>query len=211
MNIIKYPFKETQYVKQKTVKNQIYLHHTAGNEDAPSVYKWWEMNRERIATHFVIGGNGDILQGFHLDYWAYHLGAKESTFNSLKIRYRSLDKQSVGIELCNWGQLTYKSGVYQTYVGRPINKDQVTELDKAHRGSALYHSYTDAQIESLGKLLIYLQKEIGVKTIYRPDEFWDIAPNAFKGVTGTYTHNSVRRDKNDVYPCPKLIEMLRQL
>jgi N-acetyl-anhydromuramyl-L-alanine amidase AmpD len=211
MNIKQYPFKDTQYIKQKTEKNQIYLHHTAGSESAEAVYKWWEMNRERIATHFVIGGNGDILQGFKLDHWAYHLGAKESTFNSLKIRYRSLDKQSVGIELCNWGQLTYKDGTYYNYVGRPIDRLQVTELEKPHKGIELWHSYTDAQIESLGKLLIYLEKEIGVKTIYRPFELWDIAPSAFMGVKGTFTHNSVRRDKVDVYPCPKLIRMLQEL
>lgn len=209
--IKQYPFKESQYIKQKTAKNQIYLHHTAGGEDAGSVFKWWETNKERIGTHYVIGANGDILQGFKLDHWAYHLGAKESTFNSLKLRYRSLDKQSVGIEICNWGQLTYRDGIYFNYVRNPINKSQVTELDKPYKGYTIFHSYTDAQVESLGNLLIYLEKEIGVKTIYRPDEFWDIAPNAFKGVTGTYTHNSVRRDKNDIYPCPKIIKMLQEL
>ena len=34
---------------------------------------------------------------------------------------------------------------------------------------------------------------------------------ADKNEKGIYTHNSVRRDKSDVYPCPRLIEMLKNL
>jgi len=32
-----------------------------------------------------------------------------------------------------------------------------------------------------------------------------------KGKAGVFTHNSVRKDKVDVYPHPKLIEMLKSL
>jgi len=29
--------------------------------------------------------------------------------------------------------------------------------------------------------------------------------------SGIYTHNSVRPDKSDMYPCPRVIEMLKNL
>jgi len=43
------------------------------------------------------------------------------------------------------------------------------------------------------------------------ESIWDIDLFALKNEKGIYTHNSVRRDKSDVYPCPRLIEMLKNL
>jgi N-acetyl-anhydromuramyl-L-alanine amidase AmpD len=209
--ITQYKFKEGQYIKQVTKKNQIYLHHTAGGSDPYAVYKWWEMNKERIATHFVIGADGNILQGYDLKYWAFHLGAKESTFNSQGVRWRSLDKQSIGIELCNWGQLTKRDGICYNYVNKVVDADEVTILDEPFKGFSYYHAYTDAQIESLRKLIIHIKDQTGIDTKVNFSQLWDISKEALKGTPGIYTHNSVRRDKNDVYPCPKLIRMLQQL
>ena len=45
---------------------------------------------------------------------------------------------------------------------------------------------------------------------YNPD-IWDVTTRALKGESGVYTHNSVRYDKVDVSPQPKLIEMLQSL
>ena len=209
--ITQYKFKEGQYIKQVTKKNQIYLHHTAGGTDGYVVYKWWEMNKERIATHFVIAADGTILQGYDLKYWAFHLGAKESTFNSQGVRWRSLDKQSIGIELCNWGQLTKRDGQYYNYVNGKVDADEVTILDEPFKGFSYYHAYTDAQIESLRKLIIHIKDQTGIDTKVNFSQLWDISKEALKGTPGIYTHNSVRRDKNDVYPCPKLIRMLQEL
>ena len=43
------------------------------------------------------------------------------------------------------------------------------------------------------------------------EDIWDITPRALKGEKGVFTHNSVRRDKVDIYPHPKMIEMLKSL
>ena len=103
-------FPETQYFKEETAKIQIYLHHTAGSANPNAVFSGWNMNTERIATSFVIGGkpnksngykDGIILQGFSSKYWAYHLGLKKEIFDKHNIPYQSLDKISIGIELCN--------------------------------------------------------------------------------------------------------------
>lgn len=40
---------------------------------------------------------------------------------------------------------------------------------------------------------------------------WSVSNKALKGQNGLYTHNSYRRDKSDVSPQPKLIEMLKSL
>lgn len=209
--IKQYNFKAGQYVKEVTKKSQIYLHHTAGSGDAEKVFKWWETNPERIATHFVIGADGTILQGFDLKYWAFHLGAKASTFNSMGVKYKQLDKISIGIELCNWGHLREHNGVFFNYVNGMIQSSQVTKLDTSFKGSFFFHSYTDAQIESLKELLLYINKETGISLHYEPEFMWGINIAALSGGPGLYTHNSVRRDKNDVYPCPRLIKMLEEI
>jgi hypothetical protein len=43
------------------------------------------------------------------------------------------------------------------------------------------------------------------------DDIWDVCPRALKGESGVFTHNSVRFDKVDVSPQPKLIKMLKSL
>lgn len=219
MNLIQYNFPESQFIREEHPKTQIYLHHTAGNSNPFNVFKDWESNRERIATCVVIGGlpgkskefkDGDVVQGFSSKFWGFHLGLRESTFQKMKLPYKSLDKISIGIEICNWGQLTFKNGKFYNYVNRIVPQEEVIELDKPHRGFKFYHNYTDAQIEATKDLLILWKQRYNIPLNYNED-IWDVSPRALKGESGVFTHNSVRFDKVDVYPHPKLIQMLKSL
>lgn len=217
-DIIKVDFSTNQYIQEENTKVQIFLHHTAGNSDGFNVFKFWESNPERIATCVTVCGkssnnqfrDGQIIQGFSSKFWAYHLGLKESTFHNFNIPYKSLDKISIGIEICNWGQLTFNNGKFYTYVNTTVPSSEVVELEKPHRGYKYYHKYTDAQIVSVEKLLRYWGQLYNIPLSYNED-IWDICPRALKGETGVFTHNSVRYDKVDVSPQPKLIEMLKTL
>jgi hypothetical protein len=42
-------------------------------------------------------------------------------------------------------------------------------------------------------------------------DIWDVNKRALNGDAGVFTHNSVRYDKVDVSPQPKLIQMLKTL
>jgi len=70
--------------------------------------------------------------------------------------------------------------------------------------------YSDAQIESLRQLVVYLCDTYDIPKDYN-DSIWGIDTDAFKGMRGIFTHNSVRKDKSDMYPCPRVIEMLKNL
>jgi hypothetical protein len=216
MNIKQIAFPASQYMQDVFPKKQIYLHHTAGNANAEQVFKGWAANTERIATCVSISGkgtatiDGQIVQGFSSKYWAYHLGLKQDIFTKHKVPYQSLDKISIGIEICCWGQLTLKDGKFYNYVNREVPADQVCELEKPFKGYKYFHNYTDAQIESTRELLVLWKEKYGIPLEYNED-IWDITPRALKGEPGVYTHNSVRKDKVDVYPHPKLIEMLKSL
>jgi N-acetyl-anhydromuramyl-L-alanine amidase AmpD len=213
-NLIQVPFLESQYVKEETNKTQIYLHHTAGNASGVATFKFWESNKERVATCVCISGpganDGQVVQGFSSKYWAFHLGLKESTFNNVGLPYKSIDKNSIGIEICNWGNLTKVGDKFFTYTNREIPANEVIELDVPYKGQRFFHNYSNAQIESVKNLLLLWKVRYNIPLKYR-DDIWQISKNALSGVPGVYTHNSVRNDKIDIYPHPKMIEMLKSL
>lgn len=208
--IVQHRLKPGQFMDAKHEKKQIYLHHTAGGPDAVSVAKYFDTKPERVATAFIIGANGTIVQCFSSKDWAYHLGLKESIFKANKVPYISLDPISIGIEVCNWGPLTFKNNKYYNYVGGEVNASHVTTLEKPYKGYKHWFTYTDAQIESLRQLVVYLCETYDIPKDYN-ESIWDIDIDALKGNKGIFTHNSVRKDKSDMYPCPRVIQMLKNL
>lgn len=208
--IVQHRLKPSQFMAVKHEKKQIYLHHTAGGPDAVSVAKYFDTKPEKVATAFIIGANGTIVQCFSSRDWAYHLGLKESVFKASKVPYLSLDPISIGIEVCNWGPLSFKNGKYYNYVGGEVNASNVTTLEVPYKKHKHWFTYTDAQIESLRQLVVYLCETYDIPKDYN-ESIWDIDLDALKGNKGIFTHNSVRKDKSDMYPCPRVIEMLKNL
>lgn len=202
--------KDNQYFAESSPKTQIYLHHTAGNGNAEGVARYWNGNDSRIATAFIIGENGTIVQCFSSKHWAWHLGIDTEDFARNGAKYSNLNKLSVGIEVCNWGYLKKKGDKYYNYAGGVVNPSYVTELDQPYKGYKYWYKYSDAQIESLRQLVVYLCETYDIPKDYR-SEIWSIDKEAFKGSKGIFTHNSVRKDKSDMYPCPRVIEMLKNL
>lgn len=202
--------KDNQYFAESSPKTQIYLHHTAGNGNAEGVSRYWNGNDSRIATAFIIGENGTIVQCFSSKHWAWHLGIDTEDFARNGAKYSNLNKLSVGIEVCNWGYLKKKGDKYYNYAGGVVNPSYVTELDQPYKGYKYWYKYSDAQIESLRQLVEYLCETYDIPKDYR-SEIWAIDKEAFKGTKGIFTHNSVRKDKSDMYPCPRVIEMLKNL
>jgi N-acetyl-anhydromuramyl-L-alanine amidase AmpD len=216
MDIKQVTFPASQYFQEEHPKKQIYLHHTAGNANGEQVFAGWASNSERIGTCVSISGNGkgtvdgQIIQGFSSKHWAYHLGLKQDVFTKAGVKYQSLDKISIGIEICNWGQLTLKDGKFYNYVNREVPASEVCTLDKPYKGFKYYHNYTDAQIASVKELLLLWKEKYKIPLSYSED-IWDISKRALSGEPGVYTHNSLRKDKVDIYPHPKMIEMLKSL
>ncbi|MEK6884722.1 MAG: N-acetylmuramoyl-L-alanine amidase, partial [Nanoarchaeota archaeon] len=166
-SIIQYSIPDNCYNKEEHIKKQIFIHHTAGASNPYSVIDEWKKNANKIATAFIIAGkprnvndkfkDGDIVQVFSSKYWAYHLGLKGDIFQRQGLTYQNLDKTSIGIELTNYGYLQKTpEGIYKTYVNSTISDNEIIELETGFRGYKYYHSYTNAQIESLRELLLYL-------------------------------------------------------
>ena len=217
-DILQVEFSSNEYLKEEAPKKQIYLHHTAGNSSGVSTFSQWNNDsRGRIATCVCISGkgakegDGRIVQGFSSKYWAYHLGAKKTIFDAYDLPYQRLDKISIGVEICAWGQLTEKNGKFYNYVDREVAKEDVCTLDEKYKGYRHFHRYTDAQIRSVENLLKYWNEYYGIPLEYREEDMWSVSMNALKAVDGVYTHNSVRKDKIDIFPQPEMIQMLKGL
>lgn len=212
--IQQYPLSATQYAQDEFTKTQIFLHHTAGNSDPFATIKDWNSDeRGRIATCVVIGGgqfDGKIVQCFPSKQWAFHLGVKTSVFVDRGLQPKTLDKTSIGIEICNWGQLEKKGDKYYNYVGKEVPAQEVCVLDKPYKGFKFYHKYSSAQIAAVKQLLQYWGPLYKIPLTYKED-IWQVTDRALKGEPGVFTHNSVRADKNDVSPQPELIQMLSTL
>jgi len=218
--IVQYPLPDDQYFKEEIKKTQIYIHHTAGGANAINVIEGWKKDSVRIGTALVVAGKpsktskykeGEIYQAFPSKYWAYHLGLKKDVFEKRGIVYTALDKVSVGIEICNWGQVTLTDKGWETYVGSTIPESEVVEYSTPFRGYRHYHKYTNAQLESTKNLLQFLCDKLNIPKTFAKEKFFDINEDALKGVSGIYTHINVRTDKNDCHPQPELIQMLESL
>ncbi len=210
MKLTQIDFPKNQYFAEEYPKTQIFLHHTAGGPNAHIVFQGWASNPDKIATCVSISADGEVVQGFSSKFWAYHLGLKTSVFTANGVPYKSLDKTSIGIEICNWGQLTQKDGKFYNYVNKVVPADQVCTLDKPYKGFKFFHDYTDAQIQAVKELLLLWKEKYNIPLTYNED-IWGITSRCLKGEKGVYTHNSCRKDKIDIYPHPKMIEMLKSL
>jgi hypothetical protein len=218
-----------EYYAEVFEKDTVFIHHTAGGHRPDWVVQGaWENDKSKaglklaVATAYVIGGvsttdkdsswDGVIVKAFDDKFWAHHLGTTEPN-------NRMLNAKSIGIEICNYGGITMgKDGIFYNYVHKPVPADQVIDLKVPFRGYRYYHSYTKKQLSSLRELLLHLahnHSKINLKRGLQEnlvnDGAFEVNRSALKGSGGLWSHTNVRGDKNDCYPHPQLIELIKTL
>jgi N-acetyl-anhydromuramyl-L-alanine amidase AmpD len=212
-----------EYISDPTDKFYVFLHHTAGGHDPYATIRGWNNDvRGRIATQFVVGNkstrgdathDGTVVECFPDEGWAYHLGKNNSAL---------LHPHSIGIEICNYGWLEARGGGFYTYVNSELPDDQVLDLGFEFRGYRYYHKYTEAQIESVHRLLQEISRrheQVNLRAglpewlaTQSPAEAFEFKEEANDGeVRGILTHSNTRKDKTDCSPQPLLVDMLRRL
>jgi len=214
----------TDFGKIGNKRDYIFLHHTAGwNNPFAVVDQWNSDNRGRIGTEYIIGGinirdlsqqyDGKIVKCIPDGYFAWHLG----------IGNTKMHRESIGIELCNFGFLHNRNGEFYTDYGQLVLKGDVIELTKPFRGHKFYHAYTHEQINALYFLLkkLHDKHEIDItqglpkmlKDGIDPHEAFEFNQDARNGnIKGILSHtNVIKTGKFDVYPHPMLIDMLKSL
>lgn len=224
--IISLDFPHNRYFRNVTKKNIIVLHHTVSGRGVKGDVNWWKNDWRRIATALIIDWKGDKYQLFSSKYWAHHLGVKDNVFEKYYIdnmTNKKLNQTSIGIEIDAWGGLI-KDGRYWYPAKwddklnknipnkdiKPIKSSNVAIFPDGYRGFYGFEKYTDEQIESVRKLLIYWNEIYDIPLEYNED-MWDVSEKALKGKSGVWSHTSFRKDKSDCYPDDRLIKMLKSL
>jgi hypothetical protein len=231
MEIVNCLLPPDEYYNEVTPKNTIYLHHTAGGHRPDFSINGWDKDKLpdgrvlHVATSYVIGGlsttdkndvnyDGKIYKAFDDKFWAHHLGT--SYQNNTK-----LNKQSVGLEICNYGPLKQgKDGLLYNYVNKPVPADMSVVYTDPFKGYKVHHKYTEKQLNATKALILdianrhnidvraglqYAIKLQGVKKAF------DLQVDAQIGRPGLWTHVNVLGTKFDCHPQPELVEMILSL
>lgn len=233
--LIKEKFLPTgQYLAGPTKKEWFFLHHTAGwHNPYATIDAWANDDRGAVATEFVLGGpsikgnedkfDGEVVRCIPNNGYGWHLGTGNNVMH----------RNSIGVEVCNFGQLT-KGGYYKgtawvklnpdkfyTYVGTEAHPSQIVELSQPFRGFKFWHKYSDKQIESLKDLILYVADKHAIdvrkgliELIKKEGEFkafdkMDVA--MCTNTKGMWSHTNVLRGKVDMFPQEELVQMLLSL
>ena len=225
--IVKYPLPEDQYFKQAQTKTQVVLHHSAGWDNSRGMIDGWKADKRRVATAYGVTDDGTILEAFEPQYWAAQIGYFITGFHDNDRAYQlvpgtntqphnlAIELRTIGIEICNWGNLTFKDGKFHTWVSstqHPVTVDpkKVVTYEKPFRGARHFERITDAELESLWRWIRAICKRFVIPTKFDVSNF-DLHVDAINGVPGVYTHCNFHAGKSDLPPQPELIEMLKAL
>lgn len=207
-----------QYFEGPTKKRWIYLHHTAGwHNPFGTINGWARDDRGQVATEFVMGGqsiygndntqDGIVVQAFPAGGYGWHLGTGRNTMHL----------ESVGIEVCNFGNLT--NG--KTWAGGIVVESQIVKLKQPFKGYQYFHRYSDKQIAELKKLILFIANRDNIdprKGIKQLIEAKGVFP-AFEMTDerycsmnpGMYTHVNAYARKIDMFPQQELVDMIMSL
>lgn len=203
LNPIELPDFAGHFYNQRTPKKQIVWHHSAGWDNARGMFNWWKVDKVfHVATAIGINDAGEVYRGYDEDFWGHHIGMQHR--NNL-----ILNMQSVAVEVCNWGALTFNGKDFQSWSGAVVPPDKVQRL--SYKDATYYEKYTDEEIRSLKYWTLLMALRYDIDLTYRHDDMWQVSNRAISGQEGIYTHNSYISWKSDVSPQPKLISMAKTL
>jgi hypothetical protein len=218
LEVIEYFLPKDEYKAGPIKPEWLFIHHTAGWHNPFNVAKAWDSDTQgQIATEFILGGpsckgddaqyDGTLVQTFPHGNYAWHLGKNGS---------QTMHKNSVGIEVCNFGYV--KDG--KTYAGAKVDDSQIVTLAKAFRGFKTWHKYSDKQIEILHKWILWIGNRDGIDiraglpalVKQKGADAFEFNEDAYYGrVKGVWTHTNTRKDKFDMFPQQELLDMLVSL
>jgi hypothetical protein len=230
-------FPDSQYYPEVSIKNQIVLHHTVSDPfSAIGDVNSFLGNPQRIATCEILSYDGTVNKLFQTNMSGAHLGVKEESlkkmgFEDYKTRNHTLDIHSIAIEIDSWGGLVLGNGkqiqfglkadktpnmvktengkFYNAY-GKPVSdKLEIVEVD--WRGYKYFQKYGDAQIEALGELLPIMCKANNIQSYGLKDGNFDVRKDALQGTSGIFSHSNYRADKSDLYPDPRIVQILNRM
>lgn len=179
------------YKKEETKKEAIVLHFTAGAIRASI----GELTRPDtgVSVPYVVARDGRIYRLFEDRYWAYHLGKGAAGGNE------DGSKRSIGIEIVNLGPLIpdgqkLLTSTFKRHFCDLADTKAFVKLGAPFRERQYFATFTDAQYESLKKLIKYLCAEHDIpREFLAPPQRYDLlTEDAAKKYRGIASHVNFR-------------------
>jgi N-acetylmuramoyl-L-alanine amidase len=145
----------------------IVLHYTAG-ANAESAIETLSDPERQVSAHLVVARDGQVTQLVPFDRIGWHAGMSRWGLREGFNRY------SLGIEVDNAGQLTYRDGVYTSWFGQLYPESEVVWA--VHRNQVRptpWHRYPREQLRVVEVLCRLLIEAYGIRHILGHEE---IAP-----------------------------------
>lgn len=188
----------TYYYQAKTKKTSICLHFTVGyiGSDVSTLSK----DGSHVSVSYTVDRCGRIYELFDDSYWSYHLGNAAIGGNG------TMSKQSIGIEISNYGPLKMEGpnliDAYKNVYCKASEKEYYYAHD--YRGYKYFASMTPEQIDSIVALIKHLSAKHDIPIEFKMDDAVFNSAAAAQAFHGIYCHTNVRPDKFDWPFCEQI-------
>ena len=221
--------------RKKEQITQIYLHHTAGGQRSDRGEKTVStFNKRKASTNTIIDASGHIEYVVPWDHRAYGQGVEGS-----KIYYNTIgtstEIQALGY--FKWrgdlngtkndkGEYWIRLGSVDENGKRSVTKIPLSEgaspvdfdlKDITYKTYKIFQKYTQPQVNSCIQWIKNEMQTYNIKWHFDKEAYKEMFPKkgtlskkATSGVPGVYSHNSVKKDKSDIYPDKALIIALKK-
>lgn len=194
----------TYYYQTDTAKKSICLHFTVGYimSDIAALTN----PSSHVSVSYVVDRAGRIYELFPDKCWSYHLGSGAVGGNA------TMSKQSIGIEISNYGPLDMKNGKLVDAYGNTYCSETETDLYEAkdYRGKKYYAMMTDEQVGAVTSLLMHLCEKHSIPMVFTGTDSVFKSDQEAQGFNGIFLHTNVRKDKFD-WPMGKSVSAIIDL
>lgn len=182
---------DSYYYATKTVKKSICLHFTVGYIKSDTTALSTKDNH--VSVSYVVDRTGRIYEMFPDTEWSYHLGSGAVGGNGV------MSKQSIGIEISNYGPLKLSGENLVDAYGNNYCKVSETQFytKQNYRGYDYFASMTDAQINAVAQLVQHLGRKHNIPMSFKQDDAPFSSASEAISFSGVFYHTNVRKDKFD--------------
>ncbi len=157
------------------VRRFLVMHFTAGWSDQSTIDWWRQPGAKGACAHIVIDRDGSVIQCRPFNQTAGHAGPSKWRDPKTGIQFRDLNHCSIGIELCNVGELprsTYPKAMGGPLAGKPI--PFITARHKHGGQVQKWEKFPEAQLDTARQIAAALVARYRLDYVVGHD---DIAPD----------------------------------
>lgn len=123
------------------------IHYTASGP-ASDIAKYFSQPAAKVSAHLVVRRDGTVKQCVPFDVQAWHAGVSRWVDKSGTV-HSGLNKNSIGIEIENWGPLTETGTGWVSWTGAPVTGGVTKAAHKYGKPTGGWELFKDEQIESV--------------------------------------------------------------